>query len=711
MKKTFLILLCAFTWEISLGQQFTLNDLFSFEYYPTGVQGGASMLDGEHFTLLTDTGIDKFSYKTFEKVGTIKSGKFTDYFFNADETFLFLETQSEPIFRRSKRSVYTLQNLRTQQETQLFNGKMIQEPALSPDGKKAAFVFENNLYFQEISNGIVTQITFDGEAGKIINGVTDWVYEEEFAFVRAFDWSADSKKIAFLRLDETRVPEIGIDIYGGKEALYPSQLKFKYPKAGEENSLVEVKIFNLDTQQTRTIDLSEYSDFYIPRIQFSKNANELALIVSNRHQNKLDILSVNTQNLTKKKLFTETDKAWIETDNLTMEFLDDNSFLWSSERDGFRHIYHYSGKGKLISQVTKGNWEITEFYGYNPANKRIYFQSTEPGSMNRGIYSIQINGKNKQTLADGPGMNSATFSKGFSYFILSNDQANTVPTHSLVSGVDGKKFHTLEDNARAKAYWEKRNPAPKEFSEIEINGNKLNAYMIKPKNFDPNKKYPLFMYLYGGPGSQQVTNRADTFNYWWFQVLADAGYIIACVDNRGTGGKGAEFKKLIYKNLGKFEIEDQIAAAQYYGALPYIDEDRIGMFGWSYGGYMTSLALTKGAETFKMGIAVAPVTNWRYYDTVYTERFLQTPQENPAGYDDNSPINYVDLMKGNFLLIHGSADDNVHVQNAMAFAEALIQANKEFEYMVYPDKNHGIYGGNTRRHLYTKMTKFIIENL
>lgn len=709
MRHTFLFLFCFLSCQVALAQQFTLEDLFKFEYFHQGVEGGESMNDGEHFTLLTNAGIEKYSYKTFEKVGMIKNGIYSDYFFNADETYLILESETQPIFRRSKKAVYQLYNLQNKQETEVFQGRLIQEPWLSPDGKKVAFVFENNLYFQEITNGKVTQITSDGEAGKIINGITDWVYEEEFAFVRAFDWSADSQKIAFIRFDESHVPEMGIDIYG--QELYPSQLKFKYPKAGEENSLVEVKIFDLDSHETQSVDLSEYSDFYIPRIQFSKKANQLALIISNRHQNNLDIYFVNTQNLKKNKLFTETDEAWIDTDNLTLEFLEDNSFLWNSERDGFQHIYHYSENGKLRQQVTQGNWEVTEFFGYNAANNRIYYQSTEPGSMHRGIYSVQLNAKNKRVLVDKPGMNNAQFSKTFAYFILSHDRANTVPIYTLNDGDNGKELHVLEDNARAKAYWERRKPSPKEFSEIEINGAKLNAYMIKPKDFDENKEYPLFMYLYGGPGSQQVTNRSDSFYFWWFQVLADQGYVIVCVDNRGTGGKGAEFKKMTYLNLGHYEIEDQIEAAKHYASLPFIDSDRIGMFGWSYGGYMTSLAMTKGADVFKMGIAVAPVTNWKYYDTVYTERFLRTPQENPEGYENNSPINYVDLMKGNFLMVHGTADDNVHVQNAMEFAEALIQSNKDFEFMVYPDKNHGIYGGNTRRHLFNKMTNFILKNL
>ncbi|SZD71886.1 Prolyl tripeptidyl peptidase precursor [Candidatus Ornithobacterium hominis] len=708
MKKIFPLLILN-VMSFFYAQEFTLNELFQYQYYPQGIQGGISMNDGEHYTVMSDIGIDKYSYKTFQKVETIKSGNYANYFFNNDESFLILETEPEAIFRHSKKAIYTLYNMKNQTETLVFEGKKIQEPTLSPDGEKVAFVFENNLYFQNLTDGKITQITSDGEKNKIINGVTDWVYEEEFGFVRAFDWNATSNQIAFIRLDESEVPEMNIDIYG--KSLYPNELKFKYPKAGEKNAVASVHIFDLNSKALKNIDLSDYQDFYVPKIQFSKKTNDLAVLVSNRHQNHVDFWMVNTQNLNKKKLFTETDKAWIETDHLTLEFLADNSFIWSSERDGFRHLYHYADNGKLLNQITKGNWEVTEFYGYSPENKRVYFQSTEPGSIYRGVYSVGLNGKKKITLANQKGVNNATFSKSFAYFILSNDAANRVPVYTLNSGKNGARLSILEDNQTAQNYWDLKQPQPKIYEEIEVNGTKLNTYMIKPKDFDPNKKYPLFMYLYGGPGSQQVLYNHGGFNFWWFQVLANHGYIVVCVDNRGTGGKGSDFKKITYRNLGHYEIEDQMAAAKYFGNLDYIDENRIGMFGWSFGGYMTSLAMTKGADIFKTGIAVAPVTNWRFYDTIYTERFLQTPQENPDGYDKNSPIHYADLMKGNFMLIHGTADDNVHVQNAMQFAEALIQANKDFEYMLYPDKNHGIYGGNTRRHLYEKITNFILKKL
>lgn len=690
-------------------QNVSLDDVFSGKFSTRGVRGGASMLDGEHYTLITAQGIEKYNYRSSEKVGMIKTGTYDDYWFNSDESWLILQTQTEQIYRHSRRAVYKLYHMATGKEFLVFEGRRIMEPTLSPDGTLVAFAYENNLYVQKIDNQEVTQLTFDGEENKILNGINDWVYEEEFGFVRSFDWSPNSREIAYLRLDESEVPEMQIDVYGND--LYPSQMRFKYPKAGDPNSKVSVHTTDLTGKVCKKLQLTEYTDYYIPKVKYSNKANELVVLVSNRHQNQVDFLMVNTVNMQAKKLFTETDKAWIETDHFDLHFLDDNSFLWSSERDGYRHLYHYASDGKLKRQITKGAWEVTSFYGVHPNGKKVYFQSTEPGSSNRGIYSIGIDGKNKTNLTPAAGVNNANFSHNFQYFINSHAQANKVPVYTLNDGQNGKTIKVLQDNSSADTHWQQANFSPKEFLTIPVNGTELNAYLIKPKDFDPTKKYPVFMYLYGGPGSQQVLNTDGGFYFWWFQHLASQGYIIACVDNRGTGGKGADFKKVTYKNLGHYELQDQIAAAQYLGQQTYIDADRIGIFGWSFGGYMSSLALTKGADTFKLGIAVAPVTNWRYYDTIYTERFLQTPQENPEGYDQNSPIHYADMLKGHYLLVHGTADDNVHVQNAMQMAEALIQANKDFEYMVYPDKNHGIYGGNTRRHLFRKMTNFILENL
>ncbi|HNQ27643.1 MAG TPA: DPP IV N-terminal domain-containing protein, partial [Aquaticitalea sp.] len=543
----------------------------------------------------------------------------------------------------------------------------------------------------------------------IINGITDWVYEEEFGFVRAFDWNADGTKIAFIRFDESNVPEFSMDVYGNQ--LYPTQYTFKYPKAGEANSVVSLHLYDVVSNRTYDVKVGKsYDDFYIPRIKWTNDPDVLSAQYTNRHQNVLDLWMINAKNNTSAIALTETDKAYVDvTDNLT--FLKDNSFIWTSERDGYNHIYHYSKDGKLINQVTRGQWEVTSYYGYDSKSGKIFYQSVENGSINRDVYSINLNGKNKTRLTKGTGTNRAEFSADFTYFINIFSNATTPTIYTLNDSKTGTVIKSIVDNAALEEKLSEYKISKKEFSTIKVNGNDLNMWMIKPVDFDPNKTYPLFMYQYSGPGSQEVSNRWNSSNDYWYQLLAQKGYIVACIDGRGTGLKGAAFKKVTQKELGKYEVEDQIEAARQLGRLGYIDETRIGIWGWSYGGFMSSNALFKGNDVFKMAIAVAPVTSWRFYDSIYTERYMTTPQENPSGYDENSPINHVDKLKGDYLLIHGTGDDNVHVQNTMRIIEALVQANKQFEWMIYPDKNHGIYGGNTRLHLYTKMTDFIDKTL
>ncbi|MGB6269331.1 MAG: S9 family peptidase, partial [Olleya sp.] len=584
-----------------------------------------------------------------------------------------------------------------------------QEPTFSPDGKKIAYGLNNNLYVKNLITGETKQFTFDGEKNKVINGITDWVYEEEFAFVRAFDWNADSNKIAFIRFDETDVPEFSMDVYG--KELYQTQTVFKYPKAGEKNAEVSLHIYDLDTNKTQDVKVNkEYKDFYIPRIKWSSAPNMLSAQYLNRHQNQLDLWMIDADENKSYLVLEEKDKAYIDvTDNLT--FLKDKSFIWTSEKDGYNHIYHYSKKGKLINQVTKGNWEVTDYYGYDDKTDRIFYQSVENGSINRDVYAIKLNGTGKQRLTQKEGTNNADFSADFSLFINTFSNATTPYLYTLNDAKTGQVLKSIKDNSALKTTLNDYQLSKKEFSTISINGNDLNMWMIKPANFDATKQYPLFMYQYSGPGSQQVANRWNSANDYWYQMLAQQGYIVVCVDGRGTGLKGADFKKVTQNELGKYEVEDQIDAAKLLAARSYIDSSRIGIWGWSYGGFMSSNALFKGNDVFKMAIAVAPVTSWRFYDSIYTERYMTTPQENASGYDENSPINHVDKLEGDFLLIHGTGDDNVHVQNTMRMIEALIQANKQFEWMIYPDKNHGIYGGNTRLHLYTKMTKFINDKL
>lgn len=562
------------------------------------------------------------------------------------------------------------------------------------------------MYVKDLSNGAVKQITTDGVKNQIINGITDWVYEEEFGFVRAFEWNTNGSKLAFIRFDEREVPEFSMDIYGN--GLYPTQQVFKYPKAGEANSNVSLHVYDISSKETVTVALD--NPYYIPRIKWTNESNILSVRTLNRHQNELDLIFYNAANNTSELILKETDKAYVDvTDDLT--FLADNSFIWTSEKSGHNHIYHYSKTGKLINQVTSGNWEVTSYYGYDVKSKQIFYQSVENGSIIRDVYTIGLNGKNKKRLSAEIGTNSAKFSANFSLFINTYSSITTPPRYTLHRSKDGKMLKEIVNNTPVLEKLMEFGVTPKEFSTISVNGYDLNMWTIKPNDFNPDKKYPVLMFQYSGPGSQQVANRWYSGNDYWHFMLAQQGYIVVCVDGRGTGFKGAKFKKITQKELGKFEVEDQIAAAKKLGELPYVDANRIGIWGWSYGGFMSSNAILKGNEVFKAAIAVAPVTSWRFYDTVYTERYMTTPQENPSGYDQNSPIYHVDKLKGNYLLIHGSADDNVHVQNTMVMIEALVQANKQFEWAIYPDKNHGIYGGNTRIQLYTKMTEFLKENL
>lgn len=690
-------------------QEITLNKIYSGYYRAKGIAGIASLKNGESYAVIEAGGIARYSYKTSQKEGHIAEGSFESYQLSNDESKILLQKESEPVYRHSFLGKFEVKDLKSGHTMSLNDGNYVQEPAFSPDGSKVAFIAENDLYYQDLNSGTITRITTDGKKNNILNGLADWVYEEEFGHARQYEWTRNSDAIVFVKSDESDVPEMYIPVYANQ--LYPSEMRFKYPKAGEKNSVVSAHLYRLDTGKVSAIDLSSFKHYYIPNvIQTAKN-DEIILITSERIQNASDVLKVNTRTGTVTRLFTETDEKWIDTDNVTMEFLEDNSFIWASERDGHRHLYWYDASGKLKRQITKGNWEVTDYYGYNPKTKEVLIQTTEKGSINKVVSKVNIRNSKSALLSGAEGNNRANFSKNYEYFIETSSTAARPFTYVLKDG-NGKTVKELQNNNEQLQKLQADQMVVKEFFTIPNEaGDQMNAWIMKPKDFDPNKKYPLFMYQYSGPGSQQVSNSWDAGNGLWFNHLVQQGYIVACVDGRGTGYKGTAFKKVTYMQLGKYEIEDQIAAAKWFGNQSYIDASRIGIFGWSFGGYMASLALTKGADVFKTGIAVAPVTNWRYYDTVYTERFMRTPQENPSGYDDNSPTTHAKLLKGKFLMIHGSADDNVHYQNAIEFAEALIQNKKQFQFMTYPDKNHGIYGGNTRPQLYQYMTDFLLENL
>ena len=705
---------------VTLAQQLSLDlgELWEGNYNPERLEAIRSMKDGSHYTVLEQNQTSKtstiasYAYANaqerkvlFDSNQLPESLKISAYTFSKDEQKIILETLSDPIYRRSKQAVYWIYNLNTKELMKLSEEK-VQEPLFSPDGTKVAYVFRRNLFIKNLIDKSVAQLTYDGDY-QTLNGITDWVYEEEFGFVRAFDWSPNSKQLVFMRFDESNVPLFSMDMYGNDT--YPFPYMFRYPKAGEQNATIDLFVYDLDGASQEQVLFNEEA-YYIPRMKFAGGDHSLIIQILNRHQNDLKLWRWDTQKKTLQLLLREQDDAYVSI-NDDLKFLEDDSFLWTSERDGYKHIYHYDKNGKLLNQVTQGNWEVTSLYTYNSQRKEIYFQSVEGSSTERGIYAIKLSGKGKRTLQPTQGTNGATFSSNGIYYIHSYSDEQTPPVYTLYETRKNNPIRELLENKTLVEKLSSFGFSDKEFSTIEINGNELNMWMIKPADFDPSKKYPLMMFQYSGPGSQQVANRWADSRTLWHKALANQGYIIACVDGRGTGFKGANFKKSTYLNLVKYETLDQIAAAKSLGALPYVDEDRIGIWGWSFGGHMATHCLLTGNEVFSLAIAVAPVTNWRFYDTIYTERFMRTPQENPEGYDLNSPLNYADQLKGKYLIIHGSGDDNVHVQNTMRMVDELIQADKQFEWMVYPDKNHGIYGGNTRKHLYTKMTNFILENL
>ncbi|HEY0047515.1 MAG TPA: S9 family peptidase [Flavobacterium sp.] len=719
------VLLFLLSFSALAQQQVTVEQIYSGAFRVRQMDELQAMKNSNQYTVLNsvqgtdDSTIDLYDFATLKKISTLLDTRnhpelpaIDSYSFNADESKILIATNSNAIFRHSFTADYYLYDIKLKSLKKVLT--QVQEPTFSPDGLKIAYAKENSLFIYDLSkntnqNTNDVQITSDGAKNKIINGITDWVYEEEFAFVRAFDWSTDSRKIAYIRFDETQVPEFSMSVFGSE--LYPETETFKYPKAGEKNADVSLHVYDVQANQSKQINLGAYNDFYIARLKWTNNPNLVSVQVLNRHQNNLDLIFVDGTSGKATVVLNEKDKAYVDvTDNLT--FLKDNSFIWTSEKDGFNHIYLHDKNGKQKNQITKGNWEVTAYYGIDEKSQIIFYQSVENGSINRDIYRIGLNGKNKQRLSNKVGTSQATFSPNYTHFINRFSSASEAPLYTLNDARSGAIVQPILDNKALEGKLVAYQLPAKEFFTLKTDkGIELNAWMIKPKNFDASKKYPVLMYQYSGPGSQQVDNVWHGTDDYWFMMLSQQGYIVACVDGRGTGYRGAAFKKITQNQLGKYEVEDQIDAAEVFGTYPYVDKSRIGIWGWSYGGFMSSNAILKGADVFTMAIAVAPVTNWRFYDSIYTERYMQTPQENASGYDDNSPINHVDKLKGKYLLIHGSADDNVHVQNSMRMMEALIQANKPFESQVYPDKNHGIFGGKTRIHLYNRMTNFIKENL
>jgi dipeptidyl-peptidase-4 len=715
----FALMVCSIVTVFAQQKMVSLEDVFKKgTFNQKSVHGINWMKDGQYYSSLINEGhpkVVKIDIATGEQEAVLVDGQqlginFSNYSFNNDETKALLASAVESIYRRSSKGIYHVLDLASGKVQELMDGEKISYATLSPDNTKVAFVKDNDLYYVELEADKLHQITHDGKWNHIINGSADWVYEEEFSMAQAFEWSPDGNKIAFLRFDESEVPEFNMQMWG---ALYPEDYKFKYPKAGEKNADVSIHIHDLEADNTLTVDSGAEKDIYLPRIYWAGNPETLAFIRLNRLQNQMDLFHADAGTGESKLVVEEISETYVDLNyNDNLQYLQGGKgFIRTSEQDGYKHIYHHDMDGNLIRQVTSGNWEVTDLIGVNESNNTLYYLSTEISPLEKNLYAIKLNGKRKELLTPAKGTHSINMSRDFKYFIDYYSDANTPLVVSLNTS-SGKNIKVLEDNESLKGRMADFAMAPKEFFQFEtVDGTLLNGYLLKPADFDESKQYPVLMYVYGGPGSQTVTNSWGGSRDFWHHHLAAEGYIVASIDNRGTGARGKVFKDLTYANLGKIETEDQIAGARYLGALPFVDSDRIGIWGWSYGGYMSSLGLMVGNDVFKAAIAVAPVTTWRYYDTIYTERYLQTPQLNAAGYDNNSPITHVNKLKGNLLLIHGTGDDNVHYQNAVDLVDALISADKQFESFYYPNRNHGIYGGNTTWHLYTMMTDFIKRKL
>ncbi|MFK7921943.1 MAG: S9 family peptidase [Bacteroidia bacterium] len=719
-KKSFVFALVCLHMLGLTAQEIGLENIWlRYDYYAQSPSNLRWMQNDQYYSVQEDAGIARYSIENGQKVDDILKyakldlGEYSpkdiqSYSFNEDESMVLLVAESESIYRRSSKEVVFVVKLSDLSVQTLHEGQKISNATISPDGNMVGFCYENNLYLHNLSSGEETQLSFDGKWNELIYGSTDWVYEEELSLTKAFAFSPDGKHLAYYRFDEGHVKQFTIPFYG---SLYPELYNFKYPKAGEQNSFVTIHSYDLASKKHTLMDIGTEQDQYIPRIKWVGNET-LGIMRLNRLQNQVDVLFANAKEGSSKVVLTEKAKSYIEVTSDKWHFLQESEdFLWMSEQDGYNHVYRYDRQGERVAQLTNGKYEVTEIVGVDEANNKLYYLSSETSPLERQLFVVGLDGKKKKQLTEVAGMHSVTASSAFNYFTDSYS-STTEPGVTRLLNAKGKTVEVLEENKKLKGKLAKLDMAPPSFFDFDTeDGTKLNGWMIKPTNFVASKQYPVLMFVYGGPGSQTVKNEFGSFNYMWYQMLAQNGYIVVSVDNRGTGARGRDFRTSTYPELGKYETMDQISAAKYLGRQSYIDGERIGIWGWSYGGYMTSLCMTKGDGLFKMGIAVAPVTTWRFYDSIYTERYLKTPQLNAEGYDENSPLNFADQLQGKFLLVHGTGDDNVHYQNSMEMVTALVDANKQFDSFFYPNKNHGIYGGYTRYHLYNKMTEFILTNL
>ena len=736
-QKLILILLLALGLPAGLAAQgkkpLTLEEVVGGAFYPENIYGVTPIPgDGEHYTQMNAAGtqVIKYSFRTGQQVEVLFDAtqarecpfrQFDSYRFSPDGGTLLIATETTPIYRHSYTAVHYLYSLKRNAEGRIDNkverlsdGGPQQVPVFSPDGTMIAFVRDNNIFLvKRLYGNSESQVTTDGQRNAVLNGIPDWVYEEEFAMDRALEFSADSKMLAYVRWDESAVPSYSFPLYAGEKprredyAKYPGAYTYKYPKTGEANSKVSVHTFDIKTKVTRTLKLPLEADAYIPRIRFTRDADKLAVFTLNRHQNRFDLYMADPRSTVCRLALREETDTYIKEGTFDNIRFYDGHFVFMSERSGFSHLYWYDLNGNLDKQITRGDFEVKNFLGLDEKTGTFYYTSNEGSPLRQAVWKTDRKGRKTRLTAE-EGTHTAQFSTDMKYFL---DRYTSLDTPTVITLRDntGRTLTTLVDNAALnRKLAEYALPAKEFFSFQTSDGTTLNGWMMKPADFDESRKYPVIMYQYSGPGSQEVLDR---FGISWETYMASQGYIIACVDGRGTGGRGAAFEKCTYLNLGVREARDQVETALYLGLQPYVDKERIGIWGWSFGGYMTLMSMSEGTPVFKAGVAVAAVTDWNYYDTIYGERFMRTPQENADGYRASSAFTRAENLHGDLLLVHGSADDNVHFQNCAEYAEHLVQLGKQFDMQLYTNRNHSIYGGNTRMHLYTRLTNFFNTHL
>ncbi|MBK6265333.1 S9 family peptidase [Marivirga sp. S37H4] len=720
MQKLFLAIILFCSTGLLAQQKITIEDLYGKgTFNQESVYNVNWMNDGKYYSALEDNQVKKIDVATGKSAEILVKGKnlspelkIKSYSFSKDESKILLATEVNYIYRRSFTAKYYVYNFADESLKALSDGVQMYA-TFSPDASKVAYVFENNIYIVDLASGNETQVTNDGTINGIINGGSDWVYEEEFYITKTFYWSPDSKKLAFHTMDETPVKEYTLQRWNDGE-LYPENYVYKYPKAGEENSEVWISVYDLKTEETTKMDIGEEKDQYIPRVQWTRDSNLLSIIRMNRRQNVMEILHTNASTGESKVVLKEVSDTYVALNyNDDLTYLNDGKhFLHTSEKSGYKHLYMYQLDGKLVRQITDGNWEVESIVGIDQKAGKAYYISTEVSPLDRTFYEIGLNGKNKKALGELEGNTQINMSSDYQYYLNYYHNATTPLKVSLFKTTGNKEIKVLKDNADLKKAGEKYGLVDKEFFEFEIeNGINLHGYLLKPADFDAAKKYPVIVYQYSGPGSQNVQHAWAGSQYYWHQMMVQKGYIVAVIDPRGTGARGEAFKKITYRNLGKYETLDLISGGKYLAGLDYVDADRIGIWGWSYGGYMAGNVILDGNEVFAAAVSVAMVSNWRFYDTIYTERYMDTPQNNPEGYDNNSPLSKVDKLKGKYLIVHGTGDDNVHVQHTIVFQDALLEAGKQFDLFYYPDRTHGIYEQGARPHLFHMMTDWWLKNL